>query len=122
MSGVKRYDWHVGCGSMEESADGYWVTAEDYDTLRAANHRLETELANLKEDRDQQYDMKVKAREQRDAMTAAKQRLEGDVARLREVAREFAGYWSSDNPKHWELHGLADGADYSDALRGNGGE
>jgi hypothetical protein len=57
-----------------------------------------------------------------DTLRTANQRLEGDVARLREVAREFAGYWSSDNPKHWELHGLADGADYSDALRGNGGD
>jgi hypothetical protein len=55
-----------------------------------------------------------------DTLRTANQRLEGEVARLREVAREFAGYWSSDNPKHWELHGLADGADYSAALRGNG--
>jgi hypothetical protein len=36
--------------------------------------------------------------------------LEVDNQRLREAVREFAGYFSSDDPKHWELHVLADGS------------
>lgn len=51
-----------------------------------------------------------------DTLRTANQRLEVEVKRLRQIAREFAGHFSSDDPKHWELHGLADGADYSSAL------
>jgi FtsZ-binding cell division protein ZapB len=104
--------------------------ANENDTLRAANQRLETELANLKEDRDQQYDMKVKARGQRDAVTASNQRLEGEVVRLREALQAIydCDYQAphdasdtviSDSKKHciFRMRNLADVA-----LRGNGGE
>ena len=36
--------------------------------------------------------------------------LRAEVEALRPVAREFAGFFSSDNPRHWELHALADGS------------
>lgn len=45
-----------------------------------------------------------------------------EIKRLREAVREFAGHFSSDDPKHWELHGLADGADYSGVLSTDNGE
>lgn len=37
---------------------------------------------------------------------------------LEASVREFAGFFSSDDPKHWQLHGLADGVDYDSAKEG----
>lgn len=37
--------------------------------------------------------------------------------KLEQAVREFAGFFSSDDAKHWELHGLADDAEYDNALR-----
>jgi hypothetical protein len=45
------------------------------DALAAANADLQLHFDTLKDDRDDQYDMKVKAREQRDAVTAENKRL-----------------------------------------------
>ena len=61
--------------------------------IRLADH--EAALAGLRADRDQQYDMKVKAREQRDAVTSARA---ADKARINELlgllreARELIGH------------------------------
>lgn len=65
------------------------------DTLLTANQRLEADLQAA----DTACFLSI----------VENKRLEGEVARLRGIAREFAGYFSSDDPRHWELHGLADG-------------
>ncbi len=44
------------------------------------------------------------------SVTAERDQLRAEVEALRAVAREFAGFFSSDEPRHWELHALADGA------------
>lgn len=74
MSNVERY-W------LESYVDNFYkprkfVLASDYD--------------NLQDDRDQQYDMKVKAREQRDKMCA-------ENKRLREAVKKAAtAMWNSE--------------------------
>lgn len=70
---VRRYDVRIsvlspGCQVTEEYVDAVVVLASDY--------------KNLKEDRDQQYAMKVKAREQRDAITFAFNKLQEDYNKL----------------------------------------
>lgn len=42
-------------------------------------------------------------------LAAAAGELIAEVEALREVAREFAGYFSSDGQRHWELHAMASG-------------
>lgn len=44
-----------------------------------------------------------------DALVAERDQLRAEVEALREVAREFAGFFSSDEARHWELHAMADG-------------
>lgn len=36
--------------------------------------------------------------------------------KLEQAVREFAGFFSGDDAKHWELHGLADDTEYDNAL------
>ena len=68
MGEVKRYDAvHIRYEDRNirygEGCEVEMVAAQDYDALHAEN-------ASLKADRDDQYNMKVKAREQRDKVTA----------------------------------------------------
>lgn len=44
------------------------------------------------------------------AMAEERDRIRVEVEALRSVAREFAGFFSSDEPRHWEFHALADAA------------
>lgn len=62
---------------------------EGRNCLIEENTLLYEQIADLIEERDQ---------------------VRAEVERLRSVAREFAGFFSSDEPRHWELHALADGA------------
>lgn len=64
---------------------------------------LEAERDRLREDRDSQQRVCIAEMEK-------VSQLRVEVERLRPVVREFAGFFSSDNPRHWELHALADGA------------
>ena len=68
------------------------IRLTDYERLQAETERLQAEterlqadneaaIAELQADRDQQYDMKVKAREQRDVVTAENQRLRKALTR-----------------------------------------
>jgi FtsZ-binding cell division protein ZapB len=66
------------------------VPVSDYDALAAANADLQLHFDTLKADRDQQYDMKVKAREQRDAVTADNQRLREALEHIR--AMQLRGF------------------------------
>ncbi|OZB22687.1 MAG: hypothetical protein B7X51_14795 [Pseudomonas sp. 34-62-33] len=43
-------------------------------------------------------------------LCAERDQLRVEVEALRSVAREFAGLFSSDEPRHWELYALADAA------------
>jgi|GEM_PF-1569579 len=61
------------------------IRLTDYERLQAETERLQADheaaIAELQADRDQQYDMKVKAREQRDVVTAENQRLRKALTR-----------------------------------------
>jgi len=61
------------------------IRLTDHERLQAEVERLqaarEAAIAELQADRDQQYDMKVKAREQRDVVTAENQRLRKALTR-----------------------------------------
>jgi len=69
--------------------------------IRLTDH--EAAMSTLREDRDQQYDMKVKAREQRDAVTTSRA---ADKARIAELEAEKArcfipeGVWHEGCPRH----------------------
>lgn len=93
---------------------------QDYDQLHAANQRLEGEVERLTLAIANQTVRRFVGdddQRQMDELVAAGIRADQqEIKRLREAVREFAGFFSSDDPKHWELHGLADGADYSSAL------
>ena len=69
------------------------LCSKDDHLIRLTDH--EAAMSTLQEDRDQQYDMKVKAREQRDAVTnsraADKARIAELVRALRKVAGEVDG-------------------------------
>ena len=66
-------------------ASDYEALEADYERLQAKTERLQADheaaIAELQADRDQQYDMKVKAREQRDVVTAENQRLRKALTR-----------------------------------------
>lgn len=51
----------------------------------------------LQADRDQQYDMKVKAREQRDAVTAKLKALQAECAQLRAAIRRLCNIYVVDD-------------------------
>ena len=61
------------------------IRLADHERLQAEAERLQADheaaIAELQADRDQQYDMKVKAREQRDVVTAENQRLRKALTR-----------------------------------------
>jgi hypothetical protein len=98
---VKRYSASIQrCGEIYEAE---CVLARDYDKVLDENAELRIECDEAKSDRQYQYNRMVKARMQRDTL-AAENKL------LRKAVREFAGFLSSDDPKHWELHALADGS------------
>lgn len=72
LSGKKQ--WLRLGGSLGKTAGRF-----DEPLIRLTDH--EAAIAELRADRDQQYDMKVKAREQRDAVTAENQRLREALSR-----------------------------------------
>ena len=115
----------------QEYSDWAALPATDYaaleverDTLRTANQRLDGEVARLTlaiANQTVRHFVGDDDQRQMDELVAAGIRADQqEIKRLREAVREFAGFFSSDDPKHWELHGLADGADYSAALTTNG--
>lgn len=76
--------------------------------IRLADH--EAALAGLRADRDQQYDMKVKAREQRDAVTSARAADKAQIAELGEaLAYALADFdaWVSHENNHPHEHLVA---------------
>ncbi len=71
MNDVKRYEIESPCGFAEfEDNDGEWVKHTDYQTLQG--------------DRDDQYDMKVKARNQRDEIAEKAQALQSENDQLKQ--------------------------------------
>ncbi|WP_312964518.1 hypothetical protein [Stutzerimonas kunmingensis] len=92
--------------SQPAEAEGVELTGEyhaDCNRLIAALSAVTAERDRLREDRDSQQRVCIAEMEKANQLRA-------EVERLRPVAREFAGFFSSDNPRHWDLHALADGA------------
>lgn len=91
---VKRYD-HAGdhCGpqcGFEESADGDWIRASDYDALLEENQRLESawkvDVLNRKDEliaKQEKENDRVKA--ERDALLAERGRLKEALAAMLEI-------------------------------------
>lgn len=51
----------------------------------------------------------------RNTENAEFQALKAHNEKLSEAVREFAGFFSSDDVKHWQLHDLADGRERIEA-------
>jgi len=72
--------------------------------------QLSAEVEGLRKERDR---FRAEVKSLLDAITAMaeeRDRIRVEVEALRSVAREFAGLFSSDEPRHWELYALADAA------------
>jgi hypothetical protein len=97
---VKVYTTNAAYAQLPYGA--FVVEVSDYDAIAAANADLQLHFDTLKADRDQQYDMKVKAREQRDAVTADNQRLR-EALTTAKYRIEQGRVW---NGMGWTLTGL----------------
>jgi len=73
-------------------------------------HMIGSHIGNLKAGKVQAEKYARKWRDNLDREIRAVDQLRAEVEALRLVAREFAEFFSSDNPRHWELHALADGS------------
>jgi hypothetical protein len=100
MSGVKRWLY----------AEGQWLT----DPVHVRFEHLPRWVAASDYNRDLSAVGKAfdEAEKALDAMEKERDTLAAENQMLREAVREFAGFFSSDSPMHWELHGLADGVEY----------
>jgi hypothetical protein len=105
------------------------VPASDYDTLRAANQRLEGEV-------DRWHKLACDHSKAEDRLSAKVKRLEGENKRLREALETVSMWMLPRTGQHWPsggemsygaCHGSNGERDYmrriaDAALRGNGGE
>lgn len=78
---------------------GIAYSALDYDALSA-------ECERMREDRDQQYDMKVKAREQRDAMTAENEWMRADNKAMKTLLSRVRHVFSEQSAIRKEVDNL----------------
>lgn len=116
------HHWRAQCGretretllanaaSVNAERDTNSMLTDALETAERERDQLRAEVEGLRKERDR---FRAEVKSLLDAITAMaeeRDRIRVEVEALRSVAREFAGFFSSDEPRHWELYALADAA------------